>query len=52
MDHAAARRLLTALELHDLGVAMMAQRLRRVYTRRRLAKNEHPLSTHRPRAVR
>jgi len=24
-----ARRLLTALELHDLGVAMMAQRLRR-----------------------
>ena len=29
MSHAPARRLLTALELHDLGVAMMDQRLRR-----------------------
>ncbi len=29
MSHDPARRLLTALELHDLGVAMMGQRLRR-----------------------
>ena len=29
MSHNPARRLLTALELHDLGVAMMGQRLRR-----------------------
>lgn len=29
MPDASARRLLTALELHDLGVAMMEQRLRR-----------------------
>lgn len=29
MSHDPARRLLTALDLHDLGVAMMRQRLRR-----------------------
>ena len=29
LDAAAARRLLTALELHDLGLALMKQRLRR-----------------------
>lgn len=29
MSHDPARALRTALELHDLGVAMMAQRLRR-----------------------